>query len=180
MTLETLYYVSQIVAVLAILGSLIFVGIQIRQNTKQAEESERVARGQVLQHIAAEHRQHSLTTLDYPEVHRCFVEGTDPAEMTDDERSRVATYCFATLHMLQNIFFQHRKGLLDTQVYESYLPFLTSFLSTPAGLEYWDKRRSMFDAEFVQIMDGRFASAAPLGAAVGAVAPEDSDEEPDT
>ena len=65
MTLETLYYVSQIVAVLAILGSLVFVGVQIRQNTKQAEEAERVARGQVLQHIAAEHRQHSLTTVDY-------------------------------------------------------------------------------------------------------------------
>ena len=120
MTLETLYYISQIVAVLAILGSLIFVGIQIRQNTKQAEEAERVARGQVVQHIAAENREHALATLPYPEVYRCFVEATDPADMNDDDRARVATYCFATLHMVQNIYFQHGKGLLDDQTYPKY------------------------------------------------------------
>lgn len=30
MSLETVYYISQIIAVLAVLASLIFVGIQIR------------------------------------------------------------------------------------------------------------------------------------------------------
>ena len=166
MTLETLYYISQIVAVLAILGSLIFVGIQIRQNTKQAEEAERVARGQVVQHIAAENREHALATLPYPEVYRCFVEATDPADMNDDDRARVATYCFATLHMLQNIYFQHGKGLLDDQTYESYLPFLVSFLSTPAGQQYWDTRRGLFDAGFAQMMDQRFARADALAPAI--------------
>ena len=40
MTLEALYYISQIVAVAAVLASLIFVGIQIRQNTEQAKRNE--------------------------------------------------------------------------------------------------------------------------------------------
>ena len=35
MTLETLYYLTQILAVLGVIGSLIFVGIQIKQNTEQ-------------------------------------------------------------------------------------------------------------------------------------------------
>ncbi len=33
MSLETIYYIGQTIAVAAILGSLIFVGVQIRQNT---------------------------------------------------------------------------------------------------------------------------------------------------
>ena len=35
MTLEELYYISQIVTVIAIFASLIFVGVQIRQNSAQ-------------------------------------------------------------------------------------------------------------------------------------------------
>ncbi|MBL4618243.1 MAG: hypothetical protein JKY46_11160 [Robiginitomaculum sp.] len=34
MTLESIYFISQIVAVIVILASLIFVGLQIRQNNK--------------------------------------------------------------------------------------------------------------------------------------------------
>jgi hypothetical protein len=34
MTLEELYYVSQIVAVIAIFGSLVYVAIQTRQNSR--------------------------------------------------------------------------------------------------------------------------------------------------
>jgi len=37
MTLETIYYIGQTVAVIGILASLIFVGIQIRQNTEQSK-----------------------------------------------------------------------------------------------------------------------------------------------
>ena len=72
-------------------------------------------------------------------------------------RARVATYCFATLHMVQNIYFQY---------WESYLPFLVSFLSTPAGQQYWDTRRGLFDAGFAQMMDQRFARADALAPAV--------------
>lgn len=35
MSLENIYYITQIIAVIAVLGSLIFVGYQIRQNTEQ-------------------------------------------------------------------------------------------------------------------------------------------------
>lgn len=34
MTLETIYYISQILAVLGVIGSLIFVGIQIKQQNQ--------------------------------------------------------------------------------------------------------------------------------------------------
>lgn len=35
MTLETIYYITQILAVLGVIGSLIFVGVQVKQNTAQ-------------------------------------------------------------------------------------------------------------------------------------------------
>ena len=37
MTLETIYYLSQIIAVIAVVASLVFVGIQISLSTQQAK-----------------------------------------------------------------------------------------------------------------------------------------------
>ena len=166
MSLETIYYISQIIAVLAVIASMIFVGIQIRQSTKQAEESERVARGEVLQNIAEGLRQHSLVMMAYPEVYECFVNHTDPADISEADRLRVATFCFATIHVIHNIDFQHQKGLLDDQTYQSYVPFLVSLLRTPVGQHYWTARRGMFDTNFAVMMDQRFSQADPLAPAV--------------
>ena len=41
MTLEELYYISQIVAVAAIFASLIFVGVQVRQTSEQIKSNTR-------------------------------------------------------------------------------------------------------------------------------------------
>jgi len=173
MTLETIYFISQVIAAVAIVASLLFVGIQLRMGRKQAEDAERVVRGQVLQHIAAEHRQHSIDMLAYPEVYSYFVGGANQIEMTDHLRAQFSTFCYATLHMAQNIFFQHRKGLLDDTTFEAYMPMIIGFMSSPAAQTYWESRRNIFfDADFVKMMDKRFASADSLGLAVGGGAAE--------
>jgi hypothetical protein len=43
MTLEDINYVAQTIGVLAILASLVFVGIQVRQNTEQARRAHLLA-----------------------------------------------------------------------------------------------------------------------------------------
>lgn len=163
MSLEDFYFISQIAAALGIMLSLIFVGVQLRMGRKQAEEDERVARGQVIQAVASEHRQHSVDMAAYPQIYRCFVGGADPEKMTDEERAQFAIFAFATLHMTQNIYFQHRRGLLDDRTYETYIPLLVGFLSNDAGQQYWRERRGLFfDPDFVEMMNDRFAERRPL------------------
>ena len=44
MTLETIYYITQIIAVLLVIGSLLFVGIQIRDNSRAVKDQNRWTR----------------------------------------------------------------------------------------------------------------------------------------
>ncbi len=163
MTLEDFYFISQIVAALGIMASLVFVGVQLQMGRKQAEEDERVARGQVIQAIASEHRQHSVDLAAYPQIYHYFVGDADPKDMTDEEKAQFATFAYATLHMAQNMFFQHQRGLLDDRTYQSYIPMLAGFLSNRAAQRYWQERRGFFfDPDFVEMMDDRFAEARPL------------------
>ena len=44
MTLETLYYITQIIAVVAVVASLIFVGLQVRQGAEQTRLNTRAVK----------------------------------------------------------------------------------------------------------------------------------------
>ncbi|PHS22314.1 MAG: hypothetical protein COA84_12865, partial [Robiginitomaculum sp.] len=44
MTLESIYYIGQTVAVVAILASLVFVGMQVRQSNRAADQANDLAR----------------------------------------------------------------------------------------------------------------------------------------
>lgn len=44
MSLEALYFISQIMAVILILGSLIFVGVEVRQNNRQNHQANQIAK----------------------------------------------------------------------------------------------------------------------------------------
>jgi hypothetical protein len=60
MNLEEIYYISQIVAVVGILGSLIFVGVQIRQNTRATRAAS-----------------HNAVSNSLNEINRMFAENAD-------------------------------------------------------------------------------------------------------
>ncbi|NNE41455.1 MAG: hypothetical protein HKN14_11130 [Marinicaulis sp.] len=47
MTLENIYYIGQTIAVIALIISLIFVGIQVRQSKQQTEQANRLAKAQL-------------------------------------------------------------------------------------------------------------------------------------
>jgi len=72
MTLETIYYITQIFAVLAVIGSLLFVGIQIRDNSRAVKDQNRWTR---LTEINATAR----TLVENPEALRANTEASSPA-----------------------------------------------------------------------------------------------------
>ncbi|MEL6921153.1 MAG: hypothetical protein AAFO77_09025 [Pseudomonadota bacterium] len=58
MTLETIYYITQIVAVLLVIGSLLFVGIQIRDNSRALTDQNRWNRVSAILGAQMAHAEH--------------------------------------------------------------------------------------------------------------------------
>ena len=85
MTLETLYYVTQIIAVIAVVASLVFVGVQVRQGAEQTKQNTRAIRA-----AASFEATHSWATfnenaLNWPDEKRALVIAThDPDKSWDD------------------------------------------------------------------------------------------------
>ena len=74
MTLEEFYYISQIVAVIGIFGSLVFVGLQIRQNTRATQAAS-----------------HHAVSNSLNEINRLFIESEEVTKIWLSEEKGIRT-----------------------------------------------------------------------------------------
>ncbi|MEL6567314.1 MAG: hypothetical protein AAFQ22_02775 [Pseudomonadota bacterium] len=142
MTLEALYYVSQIVAVLAILGSLIFVGIQIRQNTKQA----RAAAAQSVYENYASWYMFAGESVERARIGMKALK--DPDSLSDEENAIFMGGLLAQFSYLQSAFFLWQDGSLKDEVWRSMEATVTTILTTSGGKAFWKRRRFSFTEAF--------------------------------
>lgn len=128
MTLENLAYLAEIIGVIAIVASLVFVGIQIKQNTTQSK-------------IAASEAVHRSTidiysSVSVPEVNRAFIKAqNDMDSLTQEERALASHIAMKMLINLQDIYYKSNEdSLLESrrQFWDgiSALAFTAPFVKT--------------------------------------------------
>jgi len=105
------------IAALGVIASLIFVGLEIRQNTAATE-------GATLQAISDTHTQILLGSAwdeDFIRIYnRALFEGQEPDDFTPEENLQLQRYYIAYLSHLENTYLQNQRGLVDEFVFESY------------------------------------------------------------
>jgi hypothetical protein len=126
MTIMELGALGELVSAIAVVITLVYLAIQIRQNTHSIEENRRFALAQTYQ-IRADALQNmlvqaaeshhigplitKLTQLGYPED----VSALD--RITPDERGRFRQWQIAQHTHWDNMFFQYQQGFLDEEYY---------------------------------------------------------------
>lgn len=124
MTLEDLAYISQIVGVIAVFGSLVFVGLQMRQSSRNQRAVMHANRNQS---ITA-----NLRHMGDPAVARVYLAGA--AASPDMEALEVNQFVFharATLSGMQHQFLEWREGLIDDVRWKFTRTALGNLLSSP-------------------------------------------------
>ena len=106
---------GETIATLGVIASLVFVGLEIRQNTAATE-------GATLQAMSDMHTQILLeSTWDEGFLNlfsQALFEGR--TDFSREENLRLGRYYIAHLSHLENTYLQHQKGLVDETVFESY------------------------------------------------------------
>lgn len=142
MTLEELAYISQIIGVVAVFASLIFVGVQIRQNT-----------------LATRAASHNAVSDSLNEINRMFAENADLTRiwiagaanrqaLTPEERWRFDSTMRAYLHVCETMFIQAGLGTGDKSVLQAEEEGIRRTLAAPGVREWWTENPYGFCAEF--------------------------------
>ncbi|HEX3430690.1 MAG TPA: hypothetical protein VHT03_07370 [Rhizomicrobium sp.] len=142
MTLSDLAAVGGFVSGLAVLASLIFVGLQLRQNTQAVRTGASQAHSQNWQQI-------TLPVIESGDFARIWRVGLDDIEsLTDDERIRFYAFAGATLRFFEGARLQWRHGQLDKEHWHNVEKTAIDFAATSGYKAYWAARHHWLSPEF--------------------------------
>jgi len=139
---------AEIVSAIAIVGSLIFVGFQIRQNTDYLRRGENNA---TMEQASAVR----LLTIDMAELLVKSREGADA--LSDVEMLKISTYFREVMWQSFQIFDRERSGYLDEGSWELSSAAI-DLLADPIARSWWKQAKQTFPPDFVNVVDERLAS----------------------
>jgi hypothetical protein len=169
MTLEGVYYISQIVAVIAIFASLIFVGVQVRQNSEQIKANTRsikASAGFEATHSWATFNEQLFGTSD--EILLLIPKMYDPAKSWDDfteaERLRIQVGQRALFQKLEGMYFLYRYGSLDKAIWVSRRDWAAGAIKGPFFGHWWEleKSENIYSGEFINVIEAARDGSAVL------------------
>ena len=154
MPLEQLSYLANIIGVIGVIVSLVFVGLQVRQNTAALQRNEHnstMTQWTVIRMALAQNR-------DIGELMTSGAEGTrtlDPADQMRLEQM-FAEYTWASFH----IWDRTQRGVFPKGTFEQTAgPLLVPVLQTPRGTTWWRETKGKgFIPAFVTDVDRLLAS----------------------
>tara|TARA_B100000809_G_scaffold55434_1_gene51318 strand:- start:19786 stop:20301 length:516 start_codon:yes stop_codon:yes gene_type:complete len=152
-TLKKIALITEIIGGIAILISLIFVGVQFRENTIATKSATANAANAITVSWYTEtgnSAQSSQLLWDYIK---------DPESMTTSAEKFQATILMHGLILsFQNNYYLANEGTLDKNVQKSLTTSISAIKNQPGWQEYWKNRESHFFVEFRDYMNSILTS----------------------
>ena len=134
---------AEIIGVITVVGSLIFVGFQMRQNTKALNMNSNHGIQEAFRDAVCRLAENdTLSSIFHSAI-------SDPESITGIEKYRFALYLQSALQVYADAFYQNRIGTLDAFAWESIDAQMGNFLKVPAVRNYWESSGSNYPKPFV-------------------------------
>ncbi len=141
MTIEQLGSTGEFIAALATLATLVYLAVQIRQNTASVRSA---SAQQILQGTAEFYQFISSDPL----LTDLWWRGREPDGLSEQEWQRFVGVAASFVLRMELMFINHREGLLPVQVWEAQVNGMQGVLATPAMQRWFSAYGSMVHADF--------------------------------
>ena len=156
MKLEKWALIAEIVSALAIVLSLIFVGVQVRQGNEETAANSRALEASVRESMLNVDLSFLQTQFQVPHIYRFRTEGIEPTD--PDDKVQVLMLTYMLIRSRENYWNQHASGMLDDDTYRSYRENLLLTLEASSfSREAWDESKYSYPPGFVEEIDNELA-----------------------
>ena len=157
MSLEDLGNIGEFVAAVAVVVSLIYLAVQIRQNTSSLRTS-------TFQSAASRASDFTRAVAEQKELTHIFRTGLGAPEQLedDDDRLRFVMLLTTVFRHYEDLLFQYRAGNLSSESWDAWRYGLRSYFSNPGFPPFWDLRRLSFTESFRQFVETERETTEPL------------------
>ena len=142
----------EIVASLAVLVTLVFLTVQIRQTNA-------LMRSEARQAQVINDQEHIYKVIEHPDIAASFA---SQGSVGDDEKTRLMFWIVASMRARENEWFQYRHGALDATTWASYRQVIPFTLGTQRARALWNLCQAFFDPQFVKIVNETIEGASDM------------------
>ena len=154
MTLSDLSNIGSLVSGLAVLGSLIYLGRQLKQAERNQQAT--IRQNRILRAVEV-----MMGKLD-PSVADAVSKGTaGDADITATQFLQFTAYAEGYYLHAEDTYYQHDAGLLDEAAYETFVAYQRLAFAQPGLRVQWKRQRASFGGEFRTFMDELLSTTRP-------------------
>ena len=138
---------GEILGAMAVIGSLLFVGVQIRSNTRASQ-------------IATTH---NLTDIfltvtakisEDPEMARIWAQQSrDISVLSASDLQRLVPLNVMVLRSFEDVFHHHQMGQMSDEMWEGWQAFILTICSYPGVRSIWESRKYYYSRSFQAFVD---------------------------
>ena len=154
MNWDALGAVGEIIGAIAVLLTLGYLALQIRQNTQAVQAS---AVESSIKSVS-EARSAIFVTAGIAEIYEKGI--SDPEQLTGVETIRFRLLVHNLLLAQANVFAQMKYSNLPSSTWKSQRPAILRVLKTPGGKWFWDNYHSDFESEFSEEIETLLGTSA--------------------
>jgi hypothetical protein len=158
MNITDLAHIADIVAAIGVIGSMIFVGVQVRQSTRSIRSS-------TLQQQANQWAKYTdlwvkgYASLSDPRSAAIFAKGSTGRDLEKAEFNQFFILCRMILIATENLHYEAQQGLLDKDVYARYQGSMQEEIFAYPGIRaMWQLTRHHYGSDFAEYLDEIMAS----------------------
>ena len=147
MTLEEFNFIAEIIASIAVVASLIYVGREVGQNTEATQAAAAQAQVSAInEYVGIINSSDKLADI----LHQG---GRDMSALKGGDLIRFMAFNDQALIAIQSQYLQWKDGILDERLWLIQKQAALALLSQPGQQEWWAARRHWFFQEFQDYLD---------------------------
>jgi len=146
---ESLGNLGDFIGGIAVVATLVYLAVQVRQNTAALRTARRQA-------IVAGMREHVRLALE-PGGDSFFRAMETFPDVSLEEHRYFTTRMNDLLLFFQGAHALHEAGTLEDETYEAYLDHVAASFATPGGAHYWRQVREIYTPRMATALDERLA-----------------------
>ena len=150
MSLEQVALIASIISSLAVIASLIFVGIQLKQNSLATH----MMTAQINTQIMIDN---FGRIIDHPDIAAIFAGERAPDDVTPGEALRVGNIFGATFRHFEMLHMHQRHGIHELEMWQASEARVDERIASPFIRGWWGTSRRSYGPSFVAYIDGKIA-----------------------
>ncbi len=144
---------GEILGAMAVIGSLLFVGVQIRNNTRASQTA-------ATHNLTKTFLTVTTKISEDPEMARIWAQQSrDISVLSANDLERLSPLNIMVLRSFEDVFHHHQMGQMTDEIWEGWQVFILTICSYPGVRSLWELRKHSFSLSFQAFLD----NPPPLG-----------------